>query len=50
MEAFLERAEAGIRAEVGDGNALIAISGGVDSAVCAALMHRVIGDRPGRIG
>lgn len=45
MEAFLERAEAGIRSEVGDGNALIAISGGVDSAVCAALLHRVIGDR-----
>ena len=45
MEAFLERAEASIRSEIGDGNALIAISGGVDSAVCAALLHRAIGDR-----
>ena len=45
MEAFLERAQADICAQVGDGSALIAISGGVDSAVCAALMHRAIGDR-----
>ena len=33
-----------IRARVGDGHALMALSGGVDSSVCAALMHRAIGD------
>ncbi|HIR06891.1 MAG TPA: glutamine-hydrolyzing GMP synthase [Candidatus Pullichristensenella stercoripullorum] len=45
MEAFLERAEARIRKDIGGGSALIAISGGVDSAVCATLLHRAIGDR-----
>ena len=41
----MERTQDRIRESVGDANALIAISGGVDSAVCAALMHRVIGER-----
>lgn len=45
MEAFLERAEKRIREDIGEGDALIAISGGVDSAVCATLLHRAIGDR-----
>lgn len=45
MDAFVERAEEEIRSAVGEDNALIAISGGVDSTVCAALMHRAIGDR-----
>ena len=44
-EAFIERETARIREQVGDGSALIAISGGVDSSVCAALMHRAIGNR-----
>ena len=35
----------GIHAQVGDGHALMALSGGVDSSVCAALMNRAIGDR-----
>jgi len=34
-----------IRAQVGDGHALCALSGGVDSAVAALLVHRAIGDR-----
>src|SRR5215216_6775393 len=34
-----------IRARVGDGRALCALSGGVDSAVAAALVQRAIGDR-----
>jgi GMP synthase (glutamine-hydrolysing) len=34
-----------IRAEVGDRRALCALSGGVDSAVAAALVQRAIGDR-----
>ena len=34
-----------IKARVGDGHALMALSGGVDSSVCAALMHRAIGEQ-----
>ena len=34
-----------IRDRVGDGKALIAVSGGVDSSACALLMRRAIGDR-----
>lgn len=45
MEAFSSNAIEKIRSEVGDGTALMAISGGVDSTVCAALMHRAVGDR-----
>lgn len=46
IERFIDDAVADIRERMGDARrALIAISGGVDSAVCAALMHRAIGDR-----
>ncbi|MGW0522464.1 glutamine-hydrolyzing GMP synthase [Crossiella sp. NPDC003009] len=34
-----------IRAQVGEGKAICGLSGGVDSAVAAALVHRAIGDR-----
>jgi GMP synthase (glutamine-hydrolysing) len=34
-----------IRAQVGAGRALAAVSGGVDSSVAAALVHRAIGDQ-----
>jgi GMP synthase (glutamine-hydrolysing) len=34
-----------IRAQVGDGHAICALSGGVDSAVAALLVHRAIGER-----
>ena len=34
-----------IREQVGDGHALCALSGGVDSSVAALLVHRAIGDR-----
>lgn len=44
-EAFIEKAIAGIRGRVQDGKALIALSGGVDSSVCAILAHRAIGDQ-----
>ncbi|RJQ69592.1 glutamine-hydrolyzing GMP synthase [Pseudonocardiaceae bacterium YIM PH 21723] len=34
-----------IRAQVGEGRAICGLSGGVDSAVAAALVHKAIGDR-----
>jgi GMP synthase (glutamine-hydrolysing) len=41
----IERAVDRIRYRVGEGAALCALSGGVDSAVAALLVHRAIGDR-----
>jgi GMP synthase (glutamine-hydrolysing) len=41
----IERAVERIRERVGDAEALCALSGGVDSAVAALLVHRAIGDR-----
>ncbi len=38
-------AVARVRQQVGDGRAIVALSGGVDSAVAAALVHRAIGSR-----
>ncbi len=34
-----------MRAQIGDGRAICGLSGGVDSAVAAALVQRAIGDR-----
>ena len=34
-----------VRARVGDGKVLLGLSGGVDSSVVAALLHRAVGDR-----
>ncbi|HEV2109108.1 MAG TPA: glutamine-hydrolyzing GMP synthase [Thermomicrobiales bacterium] len=44
-EAFIEAAIREIREQVGDGRVLLGLSGGVDSSVAAALIHRAIGDR-----
>ncbi|MBP5227738.1 MAG: glutamine-hydrolyzing GMP synthase, partial [Kiritimatiellae bacterium] len=44
-EAFIDEAVEAIRAQVGEGRALLAMSGGVDSSVCAVLAHRALGDR-----
>jgi len=44
-EAFIEETVDRVRAEVGDGQVLCAVSGGVDSSVMAALLTRAIGDR-----
>jgi GMP synthase (glutamine-hydrolysing) len=43
--SFIESAVEAIRAQVGDGRVLCGLSGGVDSSVAAALVHRAIGDR-----
>ena len=43
--AIVETSVAAIRAQVGDGRAVCGLSGGVDSAVAAALVRRAIGDR-----
>ncbi|HLJ79860.1 MAG TPA: glutamine-hydrolyzing GMP synthase [Ktedonobacterales bacterium] len=43
--AFIEEAVERIRAQVGEGRVLCGLSGGVDSAVAALLVHRAIGDR-----
>lgn len=42
---FIEDAVDRIRSQVGDGRALCALSGGVDSSVAAVLVHRAIGNR-----
>ena len=42
---IIEDQVARIRAQVGDAEVLCALSGGVDSAVAALLVHRAIGDR-----
>jgi GMP synthase (glutamine-hydrolysing) len=43
--AFIEEAVARIRAQVGEGRVICGLSGGVDSAVAALLVHRAVGDR-----
>ncbi len=45
MKAFRAEAIAAIRAKVGEGRVLCGLSGGVDSAVAAVLIHEAIGDR-----
>jgi GMP synthase (glutamine-hydrolysing) len=44
-ESFIDAAIREIRAQVGDGRVLLALSGGVDSSVAAALLHEAIGDQ-----
>ena len=42
---FVSEAVAAIRRQVGDGKVICALSGGVDSAVAATLVHRAVGDQ-----
>jgi GMP synthase (glutamine-hydrolysing) len=44
-EHFIDSAVRQIQETVGDGRVLLGLSGGVDSSVAAALIHRAIGDR-----
>jgi len=43
MENFIDASVEAIRAQVGSGRAICGLSGGVDSAVAAALVHKAIG-------
>ncbi len=45
MEAFIEESVAHVREQVGDRRVICGLSGGVDSTVAAALVHRAIGDQ-----
>jgi GMP synthase (glutamine-hydrolysing) len=45
MEDYAQTAIAQIREKVGDGKVLLALSGGVDSSVAAALLSKAVGDR-----
>jgi len=42
---FIDETIANIRAQVGAGRVICGLSGGVDSAVAAALVHRAVGDQ-----
>ena len=42
---IIERAVAAVRRQVGEGTVICGLSGGVDSAVAAALLHKAVGDQ-----
>ena len=45
MASYMEEAVAECRRQIGDGRVLLALSGGVDSSVAAALLQRAVGDQ-----
>ena len=45
MESFIQRSVKEIQEKVGTDNVILGLSGGVDSSVAAALIHKAIGDQ-----
>lgn len=45
MRSFIEEACARVRRQVGDQKVVLGLSGGVDSSVTAAMLHKAIGDQ-----
>jgi GMP synthase (glutamine-hydrolysing) len=45
MRSYITQAVDEIRSQVGKGNVILGLSGGVDSSVAAALLHKAIGDQ-----
>ncbi len=45
MGSFIEETCAGIREKVGSDHVILGLSGGVDSSVAAALLHKAVGDQ-----
>ncbi|HSY43634.1 MAG TPA: glutamine-hydrolyzing GMP synthase [Candidatus Acidoferrum sp.] len=45
MRSYIEMAVSEIQAQVGNENVILGLSGGVDSSVAAALIHKAIGDQ-----
>jgi len=45
MAAYKDQAIAALRAQIGNGNVICGLSGGVDSSVAAMLIHQAIGDQ-----
>ncbi len=45
MHSFIEKHTAAIKEKIGSDNVICALSGGVDSSVVAAIIHRAVGDQ-----
>jgi GMP synthase (glutamine-hydrolysing) len=45
MDAFIDEATERVQAQVGSGKVVCGLSGGVDSSVAAALVHRAVGEQ-----